>query len=51
MYKVIVTTDGIKITASKHCRTKREAESVKAKLSQLLKMPVQINIVHIGSPQ
>jgi len=48
MYKVTVTADGTTATASKHCRTIREAESIKAKLSQLLKMPVDIEIIHIG---
>jgi len=48
MYKVTVTADGTIATAAKQCRTKREAESVKEKLAQLLKMPVQIDIVPIG---
>lgn len=48
MYKVTVTADGTTATASMNCRTKREAEKVKEKLSQILKMPVQIDIVHIG---
>jgi len=51
MYKVTVTADGTTATASKCCHTIKEAESVKEKLSQLLKMPVQINIVRIGSPR
>ncbi len=46
MYKVTVTADGTTATASKHCRTEREAERIKEKLSQLLKMPVQIDIVY-----
>ncbi len=46
MYKVTVTADGTTATASKNCHTKREAESIKEKLSQLLKMPVQIDIVY-----
>lgn len=49
MYKVTVTADGTTVAASKHCLTKREAESVKQKLSQLLKMPVDIDIIQIGS--
>jgi len=48
MYKVTVTADGTTATASKHCRTIREAENVKEKLSQFLKMPIQINIIKIG---
>jgi len=51
MYKVTVTADGTTAAASKHCRTKREAESVKEKLSQFLKMPVDIDIIQIGSPR
>jgi len=51
MYKVIVTADGTTATASKHCRTKKEAMQVKAKLSEILKMPVQIDIVHIDDNQ
>jgi len=51
MYKVIVTADGTTAAASKHCHTKREAESIKEKLSQVLKMPVLIDIVPIGSVQ
>ncbi len=46
MYKVTVTADGTTARASKNCRTRREAEKVKEKLSQLLKMPVQIDIVY-----
>ncbi len=48
MYKVTVTADGTTDTASMNCRTKRDAERVKEKLSQVLKMPAQIEIVHIG---
>ncbi len=48
MYKVTVTADGTTATASKRCRTLQEAERVKEKLSQVLKMPVQIEIVYIG---
>jgi len=51
MYKVIVTADGTSATASRRCLTRAKAESVKAKLSQMLKMPVQIDIVRIGKPQ
>lgn len=49
MYKVTVTADGTTATASKRCGTMQEAERVKEKLSQLLRMPVQIDIVRIGS--
>jgi len=48
MYKVTVTADGTTAAASRQCHSKREAESIKAKLSQILKMPVQIDIVPIG---
>jgi len=48
MYKITVTADGTTATASKHCRTKRETENIKEKLSQLIKMPVQTDIVRIG---
>lgn len=50
MYKVTVTAGGTTAAASKHCRTKKEAERVKAKLLKLLQMPVSIEITPIGSP-
>jgi len=49
MYKVTVTADGTTATASKPCRTMKEAEIIKEKLSQFLKMPVDIDIIQIGS--
>lgn len=49
MYKVTVTAGGTTATASKRCRTKREAERIKAKLLKLLQMPVSIEITPIGN--
>lgn len=49
MYKVTVTAGGTTATASKQCRTKQEAEEVKAKLLKLLQMPVEVEITPIGS--
>lgn len=48
MYKVIVTADGTTVTASKHCRTRAEAEQARAELLKCLKMPVRINIINIA---
>lgn len=48
MYKVTVTAAGTSATASKECRTMKEAKSVKAKLTRMLKMPVDIEITRIG---
>lgn len=49
MYKVTVTAGGTTATASKECHTKKEAESIKAKLLQLLQMPVSVEVTPIGS--
>lgn len=51
MYKVTVTTGGTTATASKLCRTQREAESVKTKLLKILRMPVEVEITPIGTPK
>lgn len=51
MYKVIVTTGGTTATASKQCRTKKEAETIRTKLLQILTPPVSIDITPIGSDQ
>lgn len=48
MYKVTVTANGTTATASKCCHTIKEARDVKEKLSQILKMPVQIDIMRIS---
>lgn len=47
MYKVTVAIDGMTATASKLCRTKREAERIKNNLLDILKLPIDINIVRV----
>lgn len=48
MYKIEVIIDGTKVAACQCCTTVEEANNIKERLLECLKMPIEINIIGLS---